>query len=262
MIVVKYGGHALPKAGTPDGILQIVANYHKSGREILLVHGGGPQVDVELAIHGIKSEMVNGYRVTTPEIIEVVQAVLAGQVCRTLVNQLVSYGANAVGLSATDGGTIRAEIMKPIVNGEAIDIGLVGDIASTNPAFLKLLIEEKYLPVISPVAVNSEGQALNVNGDLAAAAIGGAMRADQVIFMTDVEGIYRNYPDRSSIINECSAQELRALQPSFSAGMIPKSKAALLALNMGARLARVIDGRDPANLIAALDGVGGTVVTR
>jgi len=116
--------------------------------------------------------------------------------------------------------------------------------------------------VISPVAVNSEGQALNVNGDLAAAAIGGAMRADQVIFMTDVEGIYRNYPYRSSIINDCSAQELRDLQPSFSAGMIPKSKAALLALDMGARLARVIDGSDPANLIAALDGVGGTVVTR
>jgi len=260
MIVVKYGGHALPKAGVPDEMLKVVASYYKSGKEIVLVHGGGPQVDAELAIHGIESEMVSGYRRTTPEIFEVVQAVLSGQVCRTLVNQLIGYGANAVGLSSSDGGSVRATKMAPEVNGAPLDIGLVGDITSTDPTFLQLLLSHRYLPVISPVAVNSSGQGLNLNGDLAAGAIAGALHADQVIFMTDVSGIYRNYPDVNSIISTCTSQELRELQPTFAAGMIPKSKAALYALDNGAKLARVIDGRDPKNLIAALDGVGGTVV--
>ncbi len=260
MIVVKYGGHALPEAGVPDGILQVIASYHKSGKEIVLIHGGGPQVDAELAIHQITSEMVSGYRKTTPEIFEVVQSTLAGKVCRTLVNQLIGFGVNAVGLSASDGETIRAGIMQPLVDGEPVDLGLVGDIAATNPAFLQLLLESRYLPVISPVAVTSSGQGLNLNGDLAAGAIGGCLKADQVIFMTDVEGIYRNYPDKSSIIAECTVEELRVLAPTFAAGMIPKAKAALYALDNGAKIARVIDGRDPANLIAALDGLGGTKV--
>jgi acetylglutamate kinase len=260
MIVVKYGGHALPKAGVRDEMLNVIASYQKSGGEIVLVHGGGPQVDAELAIHGIESEMVSGYRKTTPEIFEVVQAILSGQVCRTLVNQLIGFGANSVGLSSSDGGSIRATKMKPIVDGVEMDIGLVGDITSTDPTLLRTLVELKYLPVISPVAVDSHGQGLNLNGDLAAGAIGGALKAEQVIFMTDVSGIYRNYPDKESIITECTSGELAVLAPTFSAGMIPKAKAALYALENGARLARVIDGRDPRNLIAALDGVGGTVV--
>jgi acetylglutamate kinase len=260
MIVVKYGGHALPKAGVPDEVLKVIANYFQSGREIVLVHGGGPQVDAELAIHGIESEMVSGYRKTTPEIFEVVQAILSGQICRTLVNQLIGYGANAVGLSSSDGGSIRATQMMPEVNGTPVDIGLVGDITCTNPALLQLLIANRYLPVVSPVAVNSSGQGLNLNGDLAAGAIAGALQADQVIFMTDVRGIYRSYPDETSIISTCTAQDLRDLQPTFAAGMIPKSKAALYALENGAKRARVIDGRNAKNLIAALDGFGGTVV--
>ena len=157
MIVVKYGGHALPKAGEPDELLKVLATYSKSGKEIVLVHGGGPQVDAELAIHGIASEMVGGYRKTTPEIFEVVQAVLSGQVCRTLVNQLIGYGANAVGLSSSDGGSIRATKMLPEVDGKPVDIGLVGDITSTNPEFLQLLLAHQYLPVISPVAVSTTG---------------------------------------------------------------------------------------------------------
>lgn len=261
MIVLKYGGHALPSAGDPDGILNVIASFHKSGGKIVLIHGGGPQVDAELAIHGIKSEMSAGYRVTTPEILEVVQSVLSGRVCRTLVNGLIGFGVNAVGLSASDGRTIRAELMRPIVNGLAIDVGLVGDIKSSDPTLLKLLLEENFLPVISPISVDEKGQGLNLNGDIAAGAVGGSLMAEQVIFMTDVEGIYRDYPDKSSIISECSADELRLLQPSLVGGMIPKAKAVLYALDHGAKVARVIDGRDPSNLIAALAGQGGTQVS-
>jgi acetylglutamate kinase len=177
------------------------------------------------------------------------------------VNQLIGYGANAVGLSAGDGATVRAEKMEPIVDGNAIDIGLVGDAVTTDPTLLNVLLDSGFLPVISPVAVSAAGQGLNLNGDLAAGAVGGALKADEVIFMTDVAGIYRNYPDLDSIIQRISASELKDLQPTFAAGMIPKSKAALAALAAGAKQVRVIDGRDHQNLVQALRGSGGTVVT-
>lgn len=260
MIVLKYGGHALPKAGAPDGILQVIATYQKSGKEIVLVHGGGPQVDAELAIHGIESEMVSGYRKTTPEIFEIVQSILSGSVSRTLVNQLIGYGANAVGISSSDGATIRATKMSPVVDGKPIDIGLVGDIKSTDPTLLHMLIEHRFLPVVSPVGVDERGLGLNLNGDLAAGAIGGALQADQVIFMTDVSGIYKEFPDPDSIIDSCTLDELKELQPTFTKGMIPKAKAVIYALDHGTKVARVIDGRNPQNLIDALDGIGGTEV--
>jgi acetylglutamate kinase len=260
MIVIKYGGHALPRAGTPDAILKAVADFHNAEKKVVLVHGGGPQINTELELHGIKSEMVGGYRLTTPDVFEVVQKVLSGQVLRTLVNQLISYGANAVGLSAGDGAIVRAEKMEPIVNGKAIDIGLVGDTSTTDPKLLNVLLDSGFLPVISPVAVSQTGQGLNLNGDLAAGAVGGALKADEVIFMTDVAGIYRDYPNVDSIIQIISASELKELQPMFAAGMIPKVKAALAALSAGAKQVRVIDGRDHQNLVKALEGRGGTVV--
>jgi acetylglutamate kinase len=245
-----------------DENLKNIASFHKSGRDITVVHGGGPQVDAELAMHGITSEMVAGYRVTTPEIMEIVQGILAGQVCRTLVNQLIGFGVNAVGLSASDGKTIRAEKYMPAIYGERIDIGLVGEVTESDGTLIRSLLSQRYLPVISPVAVSSSGQALNLNGDIAAAAISGALDADEVIFMTDVSGIYRNYPDKESIMSVCTVNELRELMPTFTAGMIPKASAAIYAVEHGAKRVRVVDGREPKNLLAALDGVGGTVVTK
>jgi acetylglutamate kinase len=262
MIVVKYGGHALPRVGTPDAILKVIAKFQLSGNEIVLVHGGGPQVDDELAIHGIPTEMVSGYRSTTPEVFEVVQKVLSGQVLRTLVNQLISYGANPVGLSAGDGATVRAEKMKPVVDGIEIDIGLVGDVARTDAKLLRTLLEAGFLPVISPVAVDVNGQGLNLNGDLAAGAVGGALKADEVIFMTDVAGIYRDFPNPDSLITSISYEELLSIQPGFTSGMIPKVKAALATLAAGAKQVRIIDGRDARNLEQALVGHGGTVVSQ
>jgi acetylglutamate kinase len=150
--------------------------------------------------------------------------------------------------------------MEPIVDGKEIDIGLVGDAVTTDPKLLKVLLDSGFLPVISPVAVSQAGQGLNLNGDLAAGAVGGALKADEVIFMTDVAGIYRNYPNVDSIIQTISASELQELQPMFAAGMIPKVKAALATLSAGAKQVRVIDGRDHQNLVKALDGEGGTVV--
>jgi acetylglutamate kinase len=262
MIVIKYGGHALPRPGVPDLTLKTISDFHRSGEKVVLVHGGGPQIDSELAFHQISSEMVGGYRPTTPEVFEVVQKVLSGQVLRTLVNQLIGFGANVVGLSASDGATIRVSKMLPLVDGKEVDMGLVGDIESTNSNLLTVLLNSGFLPVISPVATTSTGQGMNLNADIAAGAIGGALNADQVIFMTDVAGIYRNYPDPSSLISSISVSQLKSLQPTFAAGMVPKVKAALHALAAGAKSVRIIDGRESSHLSQAFDGQGGTLVTQ
>ncbi len=261
MIVIKYGGNALPKFGQANPALKIIADYHNAGNKVVLVHGGGPQIDLELAVHSLSQEMVSGYRVTTPEIFEVVQRTLSGEVLRTLANSLISHGANAVGMCAADGETIRAEIMHPLVDGTPVDLGLVGDVTSTNPQLLKMLLAGGFLPIVSPVAVRADGLGLNLNADLAAGAIAGVLQADQVIFMTDVAGIYREYPDPNSLISECGIAELRDLAPSMRDGMVPKVKALIAAIEAGAKSARVIDGRDEENLRAALLSVGSGIGT-
>jgi acetylglutamate kinase len=266
MIVIKYGGHALPTSHqTPlqiDPILSQIAQWQAQGEQIVLVHGGGPQINAELEFHNLPAEMIGGYRNTTPEIFELVQQVLSGKVLRTLVNQLIGAGANVVGLSSGDGGVIRARPMRPAIDGVASDIGQVGDIDQVDGAFLQLLLNQGYLPVISPVGVTESGMGLNLNADLVAGAVAGALKADQVIFMTDVAGIYRDFPNPESIIDQMSASELERLAPTFSAGMIPKVKAALFALEHGASSARVIDGRELSNLRLAVAGSGGTLITK
>ena len=206
--------------------------------------------------------MISGYRQTTREVFEVVQKVLSGQVLRTLVNQFISEGVNAVGISAADGELIRAKKLEPIVNGQATDIGFVGDIDSVNPKIINTLLASGFLPIVSPIGVSATGLGFNMNADIAAGAIGGALLADEVIFMTDVAGIYRDFPNPDSIISNISASELKFLQPSFQEGMIPKVQAALYALESGAHQIRIIDGRVTDNLVAAFAGHGGTVVTK
>ena len=261
MIVVKYGGHVLESANKDDAIVQTLANHHSSGGQIVVVHGGGPAVDKELAIHGIPTTMASGYRVTDFQTMQIVQQTLSGQVLRNLTNQFISHGVNAVGLSSGDGNTLRARKYSPVVDGAPIDAGLVGEAQSVDGSFLALLLSHGYLPVISPVSVSTSGEAMNINGDIAAGSIAGALQADEVLFITDVAGIYRNWPDESSLIHEISFNELKELMPTFSGGMAPKVKAVITALASGAKRARVIDGRTIVNLEAALAGQGGTVIT-
>ncbi len=261
MIVIKYGGHVLEDREVNNKIVEAIAKFHINGGRVVVVHGGGPAIDAELDFHGVKSEMNSGYRVTSPEAMEVVQRILSGGVLRDLTNKFIAHGVNAVGISCADGGTLRARKYQPIVNGDAIDIGLVGEAEQSNPAFLKLLLHNGYLPIISPVAVQADGQALNINGDLAAGSIAGALEATEILFVTDVAGIYRSWPDPSTLIDEISARELKEIADSFADGMAPKVRAVLTALTSGAKRARIIDGRDIANLEAALVGHGGTVVS-
>lgn len=254
MFVFKYGGHAIPEGSSVDPSIVYLAELIKSGTKIVIVHGGGPQINRELEIHGIKSEMVGGFRKTTPEVFEVVQRTLSGEVLRNLTNQLISQGINAVGISAGDGNLIRARNEKP-------ELGLVGVVSAVNPGFLNNLMAQGVTPVISPIAVDSEGLGLNMNADLIAGAIGGALTADAVLFSTDVSGIYRNWPDETSLIKLIKVEELSEIASGFEGGMIPKAQAAINAIESGAKSVRIFDGRKIANLVAAFEGKSGTLVT-
>ena len=210
-------------------------------------------VDRELEIHGIKSEMIGGFRKTTPEVFEVVQRTLSGEVLRNLTNQFISQGINAVGISAGDGNLIRARNEKP-------ELGLVGVVSAVNPDLLNNLLAQGITPVISPIAVDSQGLGLNMNADLIAGAIGGALGADAVLFSTDVAGIYREWPDLTSLIEVINVEELSRIASDFEGGMIPKAQAAINAIESGAKSVRVFDGREVANLVAAFEGKSGTLV--
>lgn len=253
MFVFKYGGHAIPENSSVDPSIGYLAKLIKSGLKIVVVHGGGPQINRELEIHGIESEMVGGFRKTTPEVFEVVQRTLSGEVLRNLTNQLIAQGINAVGISAGDGNLIRARNEKP-------ELGLVGVVSAVNPDLLNHLLAQGITPVISPIAVDSEGLGLNMNADLIAGAIGGALSADAVLFSTNVAGIYRKWPDLTSLIEVTNVKELTRIVSDFEGGMIPKVQAAINAIESGAKSVRIFDGREVANLIAAFEGKSGTLV--
>ena len=253
MFVFKYGGHAIPESSSVDPSVEYLAKLIKSGIKIVIVHGGGPQINRELEIHGIKSEMVGGFRKTTPEVFEVVQRTLSGEVLRNLTNQFISQGVNAVGISAGDGNLIRARNEKP-------ELGLVGVVSAVNPDLLNNLLAQGITPVISPIAVDSQGLGLNMNADLIAGAIGGALGADAVLFSTDVSGIYREWPDLTSLIEVINVEELTSIASDFEGGMIPKAQAAINAIKSGAKSVRIFDGREVANLVAAFEGKSGTLV--
>lgn len=249
MIVIKLGGHAM---GDESSAFQELASRWKAGERFVIIHGGGPMIDAELKRKDVVSTFVDGYRVTTPEIMEVVEMVLTGTVLRSVVRSLSKVGLPAVGITGSDGGLLSVHLK------DGGKYGLVGEVASVNPAIIHALINSGYLPVISPTANSADGQAINVNGDSAAGAIAGALKADQMIFMTDVAGIYSNWPDENSIMDEVSVSQLRSME--FVGGMIPKVNAVMNAITSGARSARVINGNSSSAFADALVGKGGTWV--
>lgn len=264
MIVIKFGGHAM--TDTEGLFAKAVQGALDLGEDCIIVHGGGPQIDAALKMEKIEPEFKGGFRVTTAEVYEVVQRVLSGQVLRNVVAQLRNAGINAVGLTGRDGGMLIAKKQTELVNGAGADLGQVGEVVRVDTAVLESLIDSGFLPVVSPLA--SEGDethensrdGLNVNADLAAAAIAGAMEASTLIFMTDVPGIYKNWPDTSSLISIIHADELEAIKQEFTEGMAPKVSACLNAIKSGARSVRVIDGTNPESFALALRGIGGTLV--
>ena len=235
----------------------------QNGIALVIVHGGGPQIDAALMTEEITSEFIGGFRVTTPEIFEVVERVLAEEAGPGVARSLQKAGVNAVALSGRISESLVAEPLRHLVDGTPADLGLVGVITAVNPQAIKNALKGGQVPVFSPIATDESFKGgLNVNADLAAAAIAGALDAKCLIIMTDVAGIYRAWPDTSSLISEITSLELEAIKGTFAQGMAPKVQACLDAIKGGANSVRIIDGTDPSAFAAALDSHGGTLVTR
>jgi acetylglutamate kinase len=265
LVVVKYGGNAMIDDGLKRAFAQDMVFLRRVGLHPVVVHGGGPQINLMLDRLGIASEFRGGLRVTTPEAMDVVRMVLTGQVSRELVGLLNAHGPLAVGLSGEDGGLLRARRRGATVNGEVVDVGLVGDVVEVNPGAVLDLLAAGRIPVVSTVApdIDNPTQVLNVNADTAAAALAVALGARKLIVLTDVEGLYTRWPDRTSLAREIRAGALADLLPSLDAGMRPKMEACLRAVEGGVSEAHVIDGRAPHSILIEVfttQGIGTMVL--
>ncbi len=261
MILIKYGGHAMVDAGLAASFARDVVQLSRAGTQVVVVHGGGPHIERELAARAIHSTSIAGLRVTTPEMMDVVEMVLSGRVLRDVTNSLIQAGAKAVGITGRDGQLLVAERLRQSATGEAIDVGQVGEIVAVNTEVLLALLDSGFLPVVAPVSADRNGLAYNVNADSAAGAIAGALRVERAVFLTDVPGLFRNWPDKDSLIAKITYGEAKELLPTLSDGMIPKIAACLRAIEHGARSAQIVDGRIENAVAFALTSNGGTVIT-
>jgi acetylglutamate kinase len=264
IVVIKYGGHAMIDDDLRRAFAQDIVFMKRCGLHPVVVHGGGPQISAMLTRLGIASEFRGGLRVTSPEAMEVVRMVLVGQVGRELVGLINSHSTVAVGLSGEDGGLFTAQRRGTVIDGEEIDLGLVGDVMSVRTEAVEGLIGSGSVPVVASIAPDVNGVAHNVNADTAAAALAVALKAERLVVLTDVEGLYRDWPNSREVITELSATELRGLMRTLESGMVPKMEACLRAVEGGLTRATVADGRVPhALLLEIFTNVGiGTMVTQ
>lgn len=265
LVVVKYGGNAMVDDDLKRAFAQDMVFLHQVGLRPVVVHGGGPQINSMLDRLGIESEFRGGLRVTTPEAMDVVRMVLTGQVSRELVGLLNTYGPVAVGLSGEDGGLLQARRRPGLVDGEEVDLGLVGDVVQVNPGAVLDLLDAGRIPVVSTVApdIDDPTQVLNVNADTAAAALAIALGARKLVILTDVEGLYTRWPDKSSLVRRLQVSALARLLPSLDSGMRPKMEACWRAVTGGVGRAHVIDGRAPHSILVEVftdDGIGTMVL--
>lgn len=263
-VVVKYGGNAMTDELLKAAFAEDMAFMRLAGLRPVVVHGGGPQIGSMLERLQIDSEFVGGLRRTTPEVMDVVGMVLVGQVQRELVGLINRHGPLAVGMSGEDAHLFTAQRRGAVVNGEEVDIGLVGDVVEVRPEFVERLLDDGLIPVVSSVARDTEGQPHNVNADTAAAALAVALGARKLVVLTDVEGLYADWPRSKEIVAQLSADELRLMLPNLESGMVPKMEACLRAVDAGVPRAHVIDGRVPhAVLLEVFTDEGlGTMVTQ
>jgi acetylglutamate kinase len=262
-VVVKYGGHAMSDEALRSAFAEDVVFLRYAGLRPVVVHGGGPQITRHLDRLGVESVFAGGFRVTTPETMDVVRMVLVGSVQRDIVGLVNQHGPFAVGLSGEDANLFTAERRGAVVDGEHIDIGLVGDVVEVSPGAVQALLEDRRIPVVSSVARDAGGQVYNVNADTAAAALAVSLVAEKLVVLTDVEGLYADWPSTDELISEVSAEQLEAMLPALSSGMVPKMEACLRAVRGGVPRAHVLDGRVPHALLLEIftnEGVGTMVL--
>lgn len=261
IMVFKYGGNAMISEELRAAFAEDMVFLRTVGIKPVVVHGGGPQISAMLEKMNIPSEFRGGLRYTTPEAMDVVRMVLTGQVARELVSLINAHGPYAVAMSGEDGGLLRARRVTAEVDGEDVDLGLVGEVVGVNTTAITSMIEAGKIPVISSVAPEMHdrekhpdhyhgpagltGEILNVNADTAASAVASALGAEKLVVLTDVEGLYANWPDTSSLISSLTVSELKAMLPTLVSGMIPKMRACLMAVEQGVPRATIVDGRLP-----------------
>ncbi len=286
-VVIKYGGHAMTDGALQVAFAQDVVFLRYAGLRPVVVHGGGPQISAHLERLGVASTFTGGLRVTTPETMDVVRMVLTGQVNRDVVGLINRHGPFAVGMSGEDANLFTASRREALVDGEPVDIGMVGEIDTVDPAALRALLADGRVPVVSSVARGAGGEIYNVNADTAAAALAVALGAAKLVVLTDVEGLYAGWDEGNSspvqfptppgakirtgdqvprsgdVLSLLTAAELERLLPSLSAGMIPKMEACLRAVRGGVPQAHVLDGRLPHSVLLEIftdSGIGTMVI--
>lgn len=259
-VVLKYGGAAMTDPDIRLKVLKDVVLLRLVGMNPILVHGGGPEINSMIERMGMKTDRVQGYRVTDAATMEVVEMVLSGKTNKGIVQDINSFGGNAVGLSGKDGHLLRVTRYQP----DGVDIGFVGEVAAVNCKLIRDLVDSGYLPVIAPIGVDEAGQSYNINADTAAAAIAGALNAEKFIMLTDVPGVLLDQHDASTLISSVSVSDALTLKETgqISGGMIPKIDACLEALARGVERCHIVDGRQAHAILVELftDGGAGTMV--
>ncbi|KFU76447.1 acetylglutamate kinase [Amycolatopsis sp. NPDC058340] len=242
-VVVKYGGNAMIDESLKQAFAEDMVFLRMAGLRPVVVHGGGPQITAMLNRLGVEGEFKGGLRVTTPETMDIVRMVLTGQVSRELVGLINAHGPYAVGISGEDARLFTAERKQATVDGVPVDIGLVGEVSEVNPDAVLDIVNAGRIPVVSTVAPDVDGVVHNINADTAAGALAAALGAEKLVVLTDVEGLYANWPDRGSLVDRIRVDRLETLLPGLASGMIPKMEACVRAIRGGVRRAHVIDGR-------------------
>lgn len=257
VVVVKFGGNAMVDEALQQAFAEDMAYLRWVGIKPVVVHGGGPQISARLAELGIESEFKGGFRVTTQETIGVVRDVLRNQISAGLAKMINQAGGDAVVMSGEDANLFRAEVTTLESEAGPVDIGLVGEVTQVNPRAVFEALDAGRIPVVSTVAPDAYGQPLNVNADLAASSLAIALGAEKLMVLTDVPGLYSDWPNRDSLVSEITSNELQDLLPKLESGMIPKMQACLSAVNGGVPKAHVIDGRTPHSILLEIFTVSG-----
>jgi acetylglutamate kinase len=262
-VVIKFGGNAMGDDTLLDAFAEDIVFMRLAGLRPVVVHGGGPQITAMLDRLGIASEFRGGLRVTTPEAMDVVRMVLTGQVQRDIVAAINRHGPYAVGLSGEDAHIFTAERTDVIIDGVPTDIGLVGDVVDVHAQFISDLIHTDIIPVVSTIGYGRDGETYNVNADTAAAALATALGAAKLVMLTDVAGLYRDWPNSTEVVSEITSTEATELLPTLASGMIPKLEACIRAVDGGVQRAHIIDGRIPHSVLLEVftdSGIGTLVV--
>ena len=261
-VIIKYGGNAMIDHEQIKTIMQDITLLKYVGVNPVVVHGGGPEISRTLSLMNVESRFYKGLRITDKDAIEVVQMVLTGKINKDIVAQLNALGGKAIGISGMDGALLQAEKMEPV---DGVDLGYVGKVTNVNSRVLEILANDDYIPVVAPIGIGPDGTVYNINADTAASEIAAAMKAEKLIFLTDIDGIYRNPEDPSSLISAISVPEVNELikQGVISGGMIPKVQGCIKGVEMGVKRTHILNGTIPHPILLEIfTDVGiGTMVT-